>query len=210
MLREALEPLRGFLESHQAGAQQALTQHFNSVRFRALLREWRTFLEAPVPELAVAANAARPVREVADERIWKMYRRVLKEGRAITDDSPAEDLHELRKSCKKLRYLLEFFQSLYPRKQARALIKVLKVLLDNLGNFQDLEVQAHSLRELAGQVVKEQEVETDTLLAMGALIGGLVERQQDAREHFAQIFAGFDTPEHREQFKVLFRAEAAA
>ena len=69
-----------------------------------------------------------------------MYRRVLKERRAIADDSPAEDLHELRKSCMKLRYLLEFFRSLYPRKQERALILKLKVLLDNLGNLQDLEV----------------------------------------------------------------------
>jgi len=209
MLREALEPLRGFLESHQTDEQKALTQHFNSLRFRNLLKEWRTFLEARVPEQAVAANAERPVREVADERIWKMYKRVLKEGRAIGDDSPAENLHELRKSCKKLRYLLEFFQSLYPRRQTQALIKVLKVLLDNLGNFQDLEVQADSLRELAGKVVKEQHVGPDTLLAMGALIGGLTERQQDAREHFAQIFAGFDTPEHRDQFNALFRSRKA-
>jgi len=210
MMREALEPLRGFLERHQAKEQQALTRHFNSIRFRNLLKEWHAFLEAPVREQAEAANAARPVREVADERIWKMYRRVLKEGRAIGDDSPAEDLHELRKSCKKLRYLLEFFQSLYPRKRVRALVKVLKVLLDNLGNFQDLEVQAHSLQDLAAQAAKEQKIGTDTMLAMGALIGGLTERQQDARDHFARIFAGFDTPEHRDQFKGLFRAEDAA
>ncbi len=210
MLRDALDPLRSFLQSHHASEQKALSRKLASPHFRKLLKEWRTFLEAPVPERAVTANAARPVREVANERIWKMYRRVLKEGRTIGDASPAEELHELRKSCKKLRYLLEFFLSLYPPKQARTLVKVIKVLLDNLGNFQDLEVQAHSLRDLAEQVLEEDSVGSDTLLAMGALIGCLTERQQYARDHFARIFAGFDTREHRLQFKTLFQSEAAA
>jgi CHAD domain-containing protein len=210
MLQDALEPLRSFLQSRHASEQKALSRKLASPHFRKLLKEWRTFLEAPVPERAVAANAARPVREVADERIWKMYRRVLKEGRAIGDASPAEELHELRKSCKKLRYLLEFFLSLYPPKQARTLVKVIKVLLDNLGNFQDLEVQAHSLRDLAEQVVEEDSVGPDTLLAMGALICCLTERQQYARDDFARIFAGFDTREHRQQFKTLFKSEAEA
>lgn len=209
MLREALEPLRGGLTRHHAEEQEILSRHFNSVRFRALLKDWRAFVEMPLPQEAVAANALRPVKEVADERIWKMYRRVLKEGRAIDKTSPAQDLHELRKSCKKLRYLLEFFQSLYTPGRVRALIKTLKLLLDNLGNFQDLEVQAHSLRDLAREVAKEQELDTDTLLAMGALIGNLTRQQQQARDQFAEIFASFDTLKHRKQFKSLVQTEAA-
>lgn len=205
LLAEALEPLRGFLERHHANEQKKLSQHFNSVRFRSLLSEWRAFLEQPTSDWTLAPNAARPVREVADERIWKMYRRVLKEGRAIGDSSPPEELHELRKSCKKLRYLLEFFQSLYPSKRVNALVKVLKALLDNLGNFQDMEVQAHSLRNLAAQVMQEHEVGADTMLAMGALIGALDRKQWEARKHFARVFADFDTPGHRDQFKALFR-----
>ena len=43
-----------------------------------------------------------------------MYKKVLKAGRAVTADGPAEEMHELRKDCKKLRYLIEFVRSLYP------------------------------------------------------------------------------------------------
>lgn len=210
MLQEALEPLRGFLQRHHAREQQILSQHLYSLRFRNLIKDWRIFLERPVPQQALAANAERSVREVADERIWKMYRRVLKEGSAIGGDSPAEDLHELRKSCKKLRYLLEFFQSLYPAGQVRSLIRIVKVLLDNLGDFQDLEVQAYSLRDLAGRVAREQQLDTDTMLAMGALIGRLSERQQQARADFNRIFAGFDTKKHHQKFKALLRSETKA
>jgi CHAD domain-containing protein len=209
MLREHLEPLRDFLEAHHASEQKILSRKLASPHFRKILKEWRTFLEAPVPNKPLPANAGRRVKQVADERIWKMYRRVLKEGRAITDQSPPEDLHELRKSCKKLRYLMEFFQSLYAPDQTHSLIKVIKVLLDNLGSFQDLEVQANTLHDFAEQMVEEKIAGHETLLAMGALIGGLSARQQEAWEHFGKIFSGFDTAEHRLQFKTLFKEEAS-
>jgi CHAD domain-containing protein len=209
LLREDLEPLRAFLRAHHAQEQKALARALGGRRFRELLQAWRAFLEAPVPAQPEAPEAARPVKAVADQRIWRMYRRVLREGRAIGEGSPAEDLHELRKSCKKLRYLMEFFDSLYTPKKIRSLIKILKVLLDNLGNFQDLEVQAQTLRGFAEQMVKEGTGGPDTLLAMGALIGGLSERQQEARRQFARIFAGFDTKEHLQSFKELFKAQAA-
>ncbi len=210
MLQGHLDPLRGFLDTHHEQAQKALARHLGGSRFRKLLRDWRTYLEAPVPNVAFEPNAVRPIKEVADERIWKMYRRVLKEGRGIGEASPAEDLHELRKSCKKLRYLMEFFENLYPDRQVRTLVKVLKTLLDNLGNFQDLEVQALHLRRFGEQMAEEDHTGADTLLAMGALIGSLTRRQALAREHFAEIFAGFDTREHRLLFKALFKTDGEA
>ncbi len=206
-LRDALEPLREFLHTHHTGEQQAMSRKLASPHFRKLLKDWRAFLETPAPDRPASVNADRPILEVADERIWKMFRRVLKEGRAIEDGSPAEDLHELRKSCKKLRYLMEFFESLYPGKQVKTLIKVIKVLLDNLGNFQDLEVQSGKLQHFAEQMAAEGGVEADTLLAMGALIGSLSKHQLAARAEFARIFKDFDTREHRMMFKTLFRAD---
>ncbi len=206
-LQGALEPLRKFLQDHHGEEQRAMSRKLSSPHFHQILKEWRDFLESPAPKRPVAApNATRPMLELANERIWKMYNRVLKEGRAIADDSPPEDLHELRKSCKKLRYLMEFFQSLYPQKQVKTLVKVIKGLLDNLGNFQDLEVQSHTLQGFAGRMMEEGVGGRDTLLAMGALIGGLSQRQQEAREEFAVIFTNFDTPEHRLLFKSLFDA----
>jgi CHAD domain-containing protein len=133
-----------------------------------------------------------------------MAKRVRREGRAITTESPPADLHELRKSCKKLRYLMEFFQSLYPEDEIRPLIRLLKDLLDNLGSFQDLTVQAAHLRELAGRMGAEGQGDTDTLLAMGALIGQVLERQQRAREAFDGVFAGFLDRDNRHRLRRLF------
>ena len=97
-------------------------------------------------------------------------------GTSITPSSPDVLLHKLRIECKKLRYLLEFFSSLFAQKEINYLIKQLKILQDNLGDLNDLSVQQDTLRKY---------VETDsnkrTLLALGILIGKLNARQVKVR-----------------------------
>ena len=206
--RDDIEPLRGFLQRHHKSAHQALVRALDSARYRRLVKNWREFLESPAPQRSTLPNARRPAVEVARERIWRVYRRTLKEGRAIEPQTPAEALHELRKTCKKLRYLMEFFQNLFPADRIKALIKVLKTLQDNLGNFQDYEVQVMALKHFSHQMVAENHPSPDTLLAMGMLIEGLERRQHLAREEFEDCFAGFALPENQEHFRELF-AESA-
>ncbi len=207
-----LAPLHDFLVAHQQTEHKKLVREINLARYRKLVREWRKYLESPVSGRASAAvpNAARPIQDVANERIWKVYRRVIREGHAITPSSPAEDLHELRKTCKKLRYLMEFFQNLYPPKDIKALIKALKVLQDNLGDFQDLEVQALNLTHFSEQMVDEGTVPPQTLMAMGILVDGLGRRQHQAREEFAARFGQFAAEDIRSQFQTLFAAPTRA
>ena len=199
-----IEPLRDFLIRHQKIEHKALLKSLDSARYRRLISSWRRFLEDPVNERSTLNNAGRPVLRVACERIWRIYRRAIREGDAITTESPADDLHELRKTCKKLRYLMEFFQSLYPGGEIKSLIKVLKSLQDNLGNFQDYEVQVATLKDFSHKMVAEGKVPPDTLLAMGMLIDGLERRQHQAREEFAGRYGSFSAQDHQDRFRQLF------
>ena len=203
-LRPHLEPLRRFLLSHYAAEQRRLAETLASERFTRLIRDWRAFLRSPAVEPVTTINGARPIRAVADERIWTLVKRVRREGRAIRPDSPPEELHELRKSSKKLRYLMEFFQSLYPKEEIRGLIGLMKTLLDNLGGYQDLAVQAAHLKEIARRMREEDHAETDSLLAMGALIGNLLARQQAARDAFDAVFGGFLAEDNQASLRALF------
>ena len=209
-VRGDLNPLHDYLVEHQRAAQEALAKRLGSPHFRKIVKEWRALLEAPPADSDVAPNAERPIGQVASERIYKIYKRVLKEGLAIDADTQAEHLHELRKNCKKLRYLMEFFQSLYPRKRIRGLVRVVKVLLDNLGSFQDLEVQADKLRALGRQMMDEGKAPAETLLAMGMLVDGLLRRQGEVRGEFAQTFAEFAEAENQREFKALFGQAAGS
>jgi CHAD domain-containing protein len=201
--RSDLDPLYAFLEKHQKMEHDVMIRKINSPHFRTLLKEFRAFLES-ASEKSGGSDADTPISELAKKRIYKMYCRVMKDGQAISDDSPAECLHDLRKECKKLRYLMEFFRHLYPEKKIGRLIKSLKQLLENLGNFQDLEVQADKIRGYARQMVEEGETPHDTLLAMGMLVDGLLTRQQQARNEFSDRFAKFAQPDNQKDFQSLF------
>jgi CHAD domain-containing protein len=202
-LQADLDPFHTFLQQHHKQAQAELVKKINSPHFRTHLKTWRNWLHSSAGESDQTPNAMCPSAKLADKRIGKLFKRVLKDGLDIGYDTPAERLHELRKDCKKLRYLMEFFQSLYPKPAIRELIKALKVILDNLGEFQDLEVQARALEKFGQQMLKEG-TPASALMAMGILVGKLLERQEQARSEFVDLFAEFSSESNQNAFQQLF------
>ena len=183
-----------------------MVRHLDDPRYGALLAAWDAFLNEPAdPE--GAANAGRPIGEVASERIWKVYRRAIKKGLAILVDTPAKALHELRIECKKLRYLMEFFRGLYDGPKIERLIKALKQLQDLLGDFNDYEVQQVSLRGFAEEM--RESVPADTLMALGRLVEHLEAGRERERGRFAQRFAKFARPANRRLARQLFAGRDA-
>ncbi|SCA55591.1 putative CHAD domain containing protein [Candidatus Terasakiella magnetica] len=201
--QENLQPLYEFLCSQHKMARTQLIKEIESRRFKDFLVKWRTYLEKPVPQRPTALAAILPVGGVADKRIWKTYRRVMTEGKAIGPQTPAEALHDMRKTCKKLRYLLEFFVSLYPSEQVTALVKSLKGLQQNLGDFQDLDVQAEALNDYSTQMMSAGENRPQVFMSMGVLVEGFMRRKVEVREEFYERFGAFASPEVELEFRKL-------
>ena len=184
-------PLRALLERRLAAEREAMARELGDPRTRALLDNWREFLDGLVDaDDGDRPDAARPIADVAAARIAKVYRQMVKMGRKIDDDSPHEALHDLRKKGKELRYLLEFFSSLYPPDVVKPMIATLKNLQDVLGRFQDREVQAAALRAL-GEDVATREGGATALVAMGALVQRIADDQARARAQFGERFEEF-------------------
>ena len=213
-IQEHLEPLQEYLSRHQGLEHRRLVQALDSERYVRLLQEWQEFLTDSngrgSPDHAVAPQAEVPIGRTASTRIWKAYRKVLKRGRSIGEDSPAEPLHRLRIDCKKLRYLLEFFRSLYDEQEIGSLVKALKRLQDNLGDFNDLEIQQASLRRFADDMFQEGLATGDTLMAMGRLVDRLEAKQTEERQKFEREFAKFASKKNRARFRALFADQSTA
>ncbi len=203
--RGDLMPVRDLLLKQQKAEHKKLKAVLRSKKYRDLMTRWRAFLEQQQPEPSALSENGATVAMVARKRIRALYKRVLKEGWAIDDESPAEDLHELRKSCKKLRYLIECFQSLFPADQIGAVIRKMKQLQENLGEFQDLDVQIDGLLGFAEQLDIDREDTPKNLLAMGAILGNLEHRKREVRTEFKGRFAAFSSSENRDRFNNLFR-----
>jgi CHAD domain-containing protein len=202
-IREDLNPLYDFLLTKQQKAQKKLAKKLRSEKYLSALAEWEQYLTEPAYKQTLEPNAKLTIKELADRRIWKIFIRVLREGNAITGDSPSDALHELRKSCKKLRYLMEFFQNLYPEQQIKHLIKNLKELQEVLGDFQDYAVQEQTLK-LFGEEMMALNIPANTFLAMGILIQNLDVHRRRARKDFATSFEYFNREDNRSAFKLLF------
>lgn len=204
--RQPLDALHGFLEKHQRMEQQQLAASLQSPRFRQLLRDWRTFLQQPVPVRSPLENAMQAVKVTADVHIWKAYKKVMKRGSAITHRCPDEKLHRLRISCKKLRYLMDFFQCLYPKGKFKSMLKTLKGLQDVLGDFQDLSVQIERLEAFEGQMQEESMLDEATHAAMQCLVKQLGGNIKQQRQLFYQQFKLFSTATMQAGFQSLFHA----
>ena len=153
---------------------------------------------------AGAPLAGFPIGELASQRIVSVYRGMVKMGSAIDDSSPPVALHDLRKKGKELRYLLELFGGMWPSDKVKPLVSTLKGLQDELGHFQDDEIQVAELRHL-GPALAAAPGGTDSLIALGFVVEGLASRQHQARRAFAGRFADFSQPSTRRVVERTFR-----
>jgi CHAD domain-containing protein len=193
-----LEPFHNQLARKRAAAQRQLARGLRSTRFSRLSTGWRDALARAAP------GRRRPTAaRLAATKITHAHQRVLSEGAAIAAASPPESLHDLRKRCKELRYLLEIFGSLYdPGEQWRA-VRELKGLQDCLGEFQDTQVQHDKIRAYAAELMAERAAPASTLLAMGEIAAGLMVRQQQARNEFSGRFRDFASPLSQSRIRAL-------
>ena len=205
-LRKDLMPLYEFLLRHKKMEHSRMIKMLDTVRYKRLKEDWGKFLTAKPPYRSTLAHADSPIVIVTSQRIWHIYRKVIKLGRAIKSDSPASMLHELRKTCKKLRYMNEFFQDIYPRNRIKQLINNLKALQDNLGEFQDLEVQKKSLHNFIQAMEQETGITDATRHAMNMLVARLEERDQQVRKEFSTRFKKFTSSSNQQLYKQIFIA----
>ncbi len=191
LLRPDIEPLFASIRRERAQALRSVVRMLRSKSYADLLRQWEAFLDQPPVDTPAAMHASRPIRDVAQERIARKRRRVIKVGQHLLTDPDEEGLHMLRIECKKLRYLLEFFFKVLPGKQATSLIKQLRALQDNLGRFHDVCVQQEALRNFATTMHASNAPDANTLRAMESLVGTLETEKQTVQQAFPALFTTF-------------------
>lgn len=136
-------------QGQRVGARAAALRR--EIRDTLARREGRT-LTARVSELLADPDrlftgtrrrrlAAAPVGLMAGRAMQVAWTELLAFGTDLDALSPGE-LHDFRKRTKDLRYLTELFLPLYPDRDARHMLKLLKSLQDALGVMNDLHVMA--------------------------------------------------------------------
>ncbi len=174
-----LKPLRTLLQSKREVAQRKLVKNLRSDRLGKTISGWSELLESDL--LDGFTLSLEPAKEYGCRRIAKRYQRVRTKGRKLTKKTPAEAFHNYRITIKRLRYLMEFFRPVVENEEFFTLRTGLKTVQDAFGAFQDAEVQTINLRSLAGEL-HQLGVSTDTILALGQLLGTLEKKQRQSKK----------------------------
>jgi inorganic triphosphatase YgiF len=123
---------------------EALLSHRAAKRAeaRAALRgeQWsrlRLYLALWPQTVQDSARLAAPVRAFADAALAKSWKKAARQGSDLAGLSP-EERHEMRKALKGVRYMSEFFGSLYEAPRVERFVKELKSLQDVFGYLNDV------------------------------------------------------------------------
>lgn len=201
-LQSGMELFFKDLEERRIDELKLLQSHLRSTRYESLVTDWRRFLTDKDGEL-FGGELSDNCRERANAMILKRFKTFIRDGNAITDASPDDELHRLRIKGKKFRYLLEFFKSFYSEKQMTVFLKQMKNLQNNLGEFNDLTVQQGLLNDKLDSL-RGRNLQTIRLAAaLGGLIAVLSDRHTLVRHQFASTYDNFATAQVKKMIKEM-------
>ena len=179
-------------------ARKVVFTSFQSDEHHAVFDEVVSLLEAD--PVFINPLSRKPILDVAKKKILGRYEKIRLLGSTIDEQTPDEEVHELRIECKKLRYLMEFFAELFPKKRIKHLIKSLKGLQTILGNFNDYSVQKAFLASYEKNHRKSAELSA----AINGLVAVLHQKQIQERTKVQDAFASFNEQDVVTEFTELF------
>jgi len=202
-LRKSLTPLFTEIQQARKEEHQKVTQLLKTKDYRSFINQWSAFLISD--QILQVEKSHRPVLPFAKKVISKRLKIVLQNGSMLLKGNPEDQhLHALRIECKKLRYLLEFFSSLFQTESIKKVVDQLKQLQDLLGEYNDLAIQSADLQQRLELLNAPDKVLKDTSAALGGLMTIFYQEQNVLKKRFKETFVQFSNSKQLEIYHNLF------
>ncbi|MES5488313.1 CHAD domain-containing protein [Bradyrhizobium sp. INPA03-11B] len=159
-------------------------QAVDSQHYRSMLIDTMQWIEAK--QTIAVEDEGGPIGEFAAALLHRRIGKLRKDGRHI-DELSARQRHKVRIRAKKIRYAIDFFESLFAgkheRKQLKRLSKQLKRIQDALGSLNDFV--AHRKLAVDAALKAPHRRERDRAFASGVVLG----REEQAVKPLIKIAA---------------------
>ncbi len=182
-LGEVLRASEQLRKQHHARIQEAL----QAQEFQRLLLRFGAWMNGSYWH-EQPADTVLSLPEFAAQILRRYGKQVMKRGKKI-DAVDASQLHALRIACKKLRYSMGLFSSLYADAKTRRYLSALTTLQNILGTLNDIAVARRLLDEL----------DTEARHEMIAIIRGWIEH--DFAGHMDKLHEAWKTFSGRDAFR---------
>lgn len=183
----ALDHARTAALAEREAAHAAAAAAVQAPSFTALILDTAAWVLSPESFLP---EADEPIGQFAARILSKQHRKLKRRGRAHDEAAP-EVLHHVRIQAKKLRYAVEFFESLHPRKKQKRFLKRVKAVQDALGVVNDAAVAADHVAVLTQRL---HAADVDPALvgeAAGLIRGWQLAKTVSERARFAGVWKDY-------------------
>ena len=157
-----LHPLKEALSAHRLQKRDAARAALQGQHWSAL----QIYLALLPRSIEEVKSLDRPVAKFASKALSAAWKKVAKKGERIAS-LKGEERHKMRKLLKRLRYIVEFFGSLYPPADVKPFVTQLKKLQDVFGYVNDV-VTASQLEGISDEHCRE---DRECQRATGFVIG---------------------------------------
>jgi CHAD domain-containing protein len=148
---------------------------------------------------AVRIDPAGPFRDAAAATIAVRVPEMLEYRAGTLEGSDIEELHSMRVATRRLRAALEVYESCFPRRRHRRLLRLVKDTADALSEARDLDVQIDFLETFARGVPAADRPGIESLVAR------LRRERAAADAHLAPALARLDAEDVLGQARQLAR-----
>ncbi|TWB98327.1 inorganic triphosphatase YgiF [Bradyrhizobium macuxiense] len=184
LLRRGGRAIRQEFSGRRDRAFARARQAIDSQHYRSMLIDTMQWIEAK--QTIAADDEGGPIGEFSAALLDRRLKKLRKDGRHVDELSPRQR-HKVRIKAKKIRYAIDFFESLFPgkqeRKQLKRLSKHLKRIQDALGSLNDFV--AHRKLAVDAALKAPHRRERDRAFASGVVLG----REEQAVKPLIKIAA---------------------
>ncbi|MCB0166331.1 MAG: CHAD domain-containing protein [Anaerolineae bacterium] len=201
-----LKPLLDMLQTQRDKARQTMMDHLDS-------RDYRRFKKLFGKFVITAGMGAKPVklgdnpepdqlRHVGPMLIYDTYAEV-RAYETVLDGAPISTLHQLRITCKRLRYTLECLEEVLGPEAGRVIAET-KIMQDHLGDLNDAEVAAGIINKfLKGFAAQQEQLPLEEQQSPEQIEAYLRAKQNERHELLVSFSAAWDRFNRREFRKML-------
>jgi len=178
-----IDPLLITINKQEKIERRKVLKYLRSDAYSKLKADWSIYLQRSLAELDTDSHTLKrawlPMQTVANEAVSKSYLKIVSLAAGCNKNMSAAGFHKLRKSYKKLRYLIEIFTEIFPVKSGKNIVQELKTLQGKLGLLQDTEVQLDILKSSVAQI--EDRLDKSNKKAIREMIRYIKNKRKKAR-----------------------------
>jgi CHAD domain-containing protein len=153
-----------------------------------------------IPHLAEAGS----FREAAATAVETRAEEVFEHAAGVLDTTDIERVHAMRVATRRLRAVMEIFETAFPRKQHRTALREVKALADALGERRDRDVAIEAMTGIAAQLT------SDDRPGIEHLVADLRDEQHGANQALARMLEEIESDDLRGRLRALAAAARVA